>query len=235
MPAGAFFAGVALLQMLWARLVLVRTTHPVLAVGIILNVGVIALWAVSRTAGAPFGPHAGQAEVVQAADLCALMLQIYVVMGAGWVWYRGLHGESLPAFGSAVVLLGAVGVVALASTVGAASGLRHGHHGPEGAQAGAHHHGAEAEHTEDHDHPGQSAPTAPGDPATDHHQAGTEDADDHHAPEPPATSSPRVDRPADKPGPTPGSADGAATHAPASEPVPAADALENHGDHDHVH
>lgn len=238
MPAGAFFAGVAVLQMLWARLVMVRTTHPVLAAGILLNVGVIALWAVSRTAGAPFGPHAGQAEVVQAADLCALMLQIYVVMGAGWVWYRGLRGEPLPAFGSAMVLLGAVGVVALASTVGAASGLRHGHHGPEDAQAGAHHHGAEAEHAEGHDHPVQPAPAAPaGHPAADHHQAGTEDADDHHAPEPPPATPPQVDRPAEVPvpAPSPGSAPGAATQAPVSEPVPAVEPLDDHQDHDHVH
>ena len=130
MPAGLFFAAIALFQLLWARLVLTRTTTPVLALGIMVNLAVIALWSVSRTAGAPLGPHAGQAELIQAADLCALLLQIYVVMGAGWVWHRGLQGEPVPAFGSAMVLLGAIGIVTLASTVGAASGLRHGHHAP---------------------------------------------------------------------------------------------------------
>ena len=80
MPAGLFFAAIALFQLLWARLVLTRTTTPVLALGIMVNLAVIALWSVSRTAGAPLGPHAGQAELIQAADLCALLLQIYVVM-----------------------------------------------------------------------------------------------------------------------------------------------------------
>lgn len=155
MPAGVFFASIAIFQLLWARLVLARTTTPVLAAGILLNLGAIALWAVSRTAGAPFGPHAGEAELVQAADLCALLLQIYVVMGASWVWYRGLQGEPVPVFSSALVLMSAVGVVALASTVGVASGLRHGHQAPASADGG--HHG-----------------TAPEDGHSDHHGAGAE-------------------------------------------------------------
>jgi hypothetical protein len=104
-----------------------------------LNVGAVALWALSRTSGTPFGPHAGEPELVRAADLCALLLQIYVVMAAGWVVYRGHHGEPIPAFGNAIVLLGAIAVVALASTVGVASGLRHGH--PEPAGAATDHHG----------------------------------------------------------------------------------------------
>lgn len=114
-----------------------------LAAGILLNVGAIALWALSRTAGAPIGPHAGQVEVVAGADLCVLLLQIYVVMGAGWVWYRGLRGGTVPAFASAAILLVAVGVVSLASTVGAASGLRHGEHGQGD-------HGVGGGHADDH-------------------------------------------------------------------------------------
>ncbi len=173
-PAGLFFVTLAVLQLFWAQLVLIRTTTTVLAAGIMLNVGAIALWALSRTAGAPFGPHAGQAELVQAADLCALLLQIYVVMGAAWVWYRGLHGEPVSVFVSAVVLLGAVGVVGLASTVGVASGLRHGH-APTGSDAG--HHGPGEQHAERaHDHPPEpasppavqpfGAPRAPAQPPT---------------------------------------------------------------------
>lgn len=150
-PAGLFFVSIALFQLLWARMALRRTTILVLAAGIMLNVGAIALWALSRTAGAPFGPHAGQAEVVKAADLCALLLQIYVVMGAGWAMYRGRRGQPIPAFGNAVVLLGAIAVVALASTLGVASGLRHGDHGTHGAEPD--HHEASVGHSAgDHDH-----------------------------------------------------------------------------------
>ena len=138
MPSGLFFVSIALFQLIWARLVLARTTTPVLAAGIMLNVGAVALWALSRTSGAPFGPHAGEPEFVSAADLCALLLQIYVVMGAGWVLYRGRQGEPIPAFGNAIVLLGAGAVIALASTVGVASGLRHVHHEPAGAVSDHH-------------------------------------------------------------------------------------------------
>ncbi|WP_455013147.1 hypothetical protein [Mycobacterium antarcticum] len=158
-PAGLFFLSIALFQLIWARLVLARMTTSVLAAGIMLNVGAIALWALSRTSGAPFGPHAGEPELVKAADLCAVLLQIYVLMAAGWVVYRGHHGEPIPAFGNAIVLLGATAVVALASTVGVASGLRHGH--PEQAGAATDHHGpnvgpAEAHH--DHSEPATSPP-----------------------------------------------------------------------------
>lgn len=163
--------------------------HPGAGSGIMVNLAVIALWSVSRTAGAPLGPHAGQAELIQAADLCALLLQIYVVMGAGWVWHRGLQGEPVPAFGSAMVLLGAIGIVTLASTVGAASGLRHGHHAPAGAEAGAHHHGAGAEQTDDHHSHPEPSPAAPaGEPASDNHGTSAEHVDDHHNHDPEPTS-----------------------------------------------
>jgi lipoprotein signal peptidase len=148
MPSGLFFVLIALFQLIWAQMVLARTTTPVLTAGIMVNVGAVALWAVSRTAGAPFGPHAGEPELVQAADLCALLLQIYVVMGAGWAWYRGHQGEPIPAFANAIVLLGAGAVIALASTVGVASGLRHGHHAPGGAEP--EHHGPSIEHEDGH-------------------------------------------------------------------------------------
>jgi hypothetical protein len=156
--SGLFFATLASLQLVWARMVLVRTTTPVLAAGILLNVGAVALWALSRTAGAPFGPHAGMPELVAGADLCALLLQIYVVMGASWIWHRGLNGELISGFASAAVLAGAVGVVTLASTVGIASGQQHGHHGP--VEAGAEHHGSGVEHP-DHQHDDGSARAVP--------------------------------------------------------------------------
>ncbi|BBY16954.1 hypothetical protein MLIT_25460 [Mycolicibacterium litorale] len=186
-------------------MVLARTTTPVLALGIMANVGAIALWALSRTAGAPFGPHAGSAELVQAADLCALLLQIYVVMGAAWVWHQGLQGVPVPGFASAVILFGAAGVVALASAVGVASGLRHGHHAPSGAEAGAGHHGTSAGHVDGHH--GHAEPTAP----------------------PPAIEPARTPAISTRP-PVPAQV---LTLVPF--PPPAAEPLHDHGDHDHGH
>ncbi len=124
--SGLFFVCIAVFQLTWAQLVLVRTSSTVLAAGVLVNIGVIALWVLSRTAAAPVGPRTGEPELVHAADLCALLLEIYVVMGAGWVWYRRRRGESIPAFANTIVLLGAGVVMALASTVGVASGLQHG-------------------------------------------------------------------------------------------------------------
>jgi hypothetical protein len=137
-PSGLFFVSIALFQLIWARVVLARTTTAVLAAGILGNVGAAALWAVSRTAGAPFGPHAGEPEFVQAAGLCALLLEVYVVMGAGWVWYRGRQAGPIPAFANAIVLLGVGAVIASAATVGVASGLQHGHHAPAGTETQQH-------------------------------------------------------------------------------------------------
>lgn len=137
-PSGLFFVSIALFQLIWARVVLARTTTAVLAAGIVGNVGAAALWAHSRTAGAPFGPHAGQPELVQAAGLCALLLEVYVVMGAGWVWYRGHQREPISAFANAMVLLGLGAVIASAATVGVTSGLRDDHHGPAGAEPEQH-------------------------------------------------------------------------------------------------
>jgi hypothetical protein len=148
MPSGLFFVSIALLQLIWARAVLARPTTAILAAGIAANVGAAALWALSRTAGAPFGPHAGEPELVQAAGLCALLLEVYVVMGAGWVWYRGHQSEPISAFANAIVLLGAGTVIAAAATVGVASGLQHDHHAPAGAEP--EHHNPSIGHDDGH-------------------------------------------------------------------------------------
>ena len=156
-PSGLFFVSIALFQLVWALVVLVRPTAAVLAAGIVANVGAAALWALSRTAGAPFGPHAGEPEVVEAAGLCALLLECYVVMGAGWVWYRGHRAEPISGFGNAIVLGGASAVIAVAATVGVASGLLNDHHAPAGAE---HDYQVPISGHEDghHDHPEPVAP-----------------------------------------------------------------------------
>ncbi len=137
-PSGLFFASIAMTQLVWALVVRVRPTVAVLAAGIVANAGAAALWALSRTVGAPFGPHAGEPEVVGAAGLCALLLECYVVMGAAWVWYRGQRTEPISGFGNAIVLGGASAVIAAAATVGVASGLINDHHAPVSADHNSH-------------------------------------------------------------------------------------------------
>ena len=138
MHSGLFFVVIALFQLIWAKAVLTRPTTTVLAAGIVGNVGIVALWAVSRTAGPPFGPHAGVPELVQSADLCTLLLEIYIVMAAGWMWYRGRRSELIPGFANAFILIGFSAVISLAATVGAMSGLQHDHHAPAGTESDHH-------------------------------------------------------------------------------------------------
>ncbi len=154
--SGLFFGMVAVFQLVWAAAVLARPTTSKLAVGIVANIGVVALWAMSRTAGVPFGPHAGEPEMVQAAGLCALLLEVYVVMGAGWVWYRGREPEPIPGLANGFLLAAVGAVITVAATLGAASGLQHNHHAPA-AETG--HHGPAVEHGDGH-HRDEPAPMA---------------------------------------------------------------------------
>ncbi|GAA3556048.1 hypothetical protein GCM10023077_36340 [Mycolicibacterium helvum] len=156
-PSGVFFVSIGSLQLMWVFLIWSRPTALVLAIGIAANAGAVALWAHSRTGGAAFGPAAGQPEAVDAAGICVLLLQCYVIMGATWAWVRRSRAEQVSTLGRALVLLGANAVMVAAVTAGLASGL-YGHN--------ADHHGpAEArdDHQVAHDAPvpGHQHPTEP--------------------------------------------------------------------------
>lgn len=153
LPSGVFFASIALLQLLWVVLVWSCPTPVVFAIGIAANAGAVALWIESRTTGAPFGPAAGQPEAVDAAGICVLLLQCYVVMGAAWAWMRRSRAGQVSGPGRALVLVGANVVMAAAVTAGLAStlyGHSPHHHGPaeahdaqqvtRGVPAPEHHH-----------------------------------------------------------------------------------------------
>ena len=131
-PSGIFFASIAAFQLIWALLAWSHPPATLLATGVAANAAVAALWVYSRTAGQPFGPNAGETEAVQAAGICALLLECYIVMGAAWAWFRSERAQTVSGFASALVLLGANTVVAVAVTTGLASGLQghHHHHTP---------------------------------------------------------------------------------------------------------
>jgi hypothetical protein len=164
LPSGVFFAALAMFQLIWAFVAWSRPGTLVLAAGIAANAGAAALWVTSCIAGPPVGPSAGQPEAVGTAGICVLLLQCYVVMGAGWAWSRKHQPEEVSGFGRALVLMGANTVMAGAVTVGLAASLQ-GHH--------QHHHGGAAEaqghatqeahmdgdaHMEGHHHPSEALP-----------------------------------------------------------------------------
>ncbi len=169
--AGVFFVVVAAFQAAWARLAWTRPAGPVLGAGIAVNVAVAALWVASTTVGLSFGPHAGQREAVGGAGICALLLECYIVMGAGWAWFRGTQAEHVSGARTALVLVGANGVIAVMVALGLTSVLH-----------GDHHHGVTPGVTEAHPvvapPPDSSLPVGEAQPVTD---MGLEtDGHDHH-------------------------------------------------------
>ena len=137
--AGLFFAVVAVFQLMWSYLAWSRPRTLLLAAGIAVNAGVAVLWVASSTTGLPFGPHAGGPETVDAAGICSLLLECYVIMGAAWAWMQDYEPEAVSRFRSALVLLGANGVIAGTVCVGVASTFQNpaDHHAPLEAQRGS--------------------------------------------------------------------------------------------------
>jgi hypothetical protein len=85
---GAFFTVTASLQLLWAVLLMFRPDPRTVRAGLVATVGLIALWAVTRTAGIPLGPERGEVEAVGALDVIATTCELVVVMAAAWALTR---------------------------------------------------------------------------------------------------------------------------------------------------
>lgn len=66
---GAFFVGCGVAQLAWASVP--RST----LIGIGGNAALIALWALSRTTGLPFGPGAGTREAIGPVDAATVLLE----------------------------------------------------------------------------------------------------------------------------------------------------------------
>ena len=78
---GAFFLVVAAGQGLYGVVLLRWPRRSLLLLGIVFNLGIVALYLVTRTTGIPFlGPHAGEVEAVGAVDLLATMTELALVM-----------------------------------------------------------------------------------------------------------------------------------------------------------
>jgi hypothetical protein len=95
---GLLFAIIAPLQLAWAELVRRRPDHSrlLLIAGLLMNLGVVAVWVASRTTGLPVGPHAGQPEPVGWKDLLATTDEIYLVLAAGLTLARVVSPALIP-------------------------------------------------------------------------------------------------------------------------------------------
>jgi hypothetical protein len=103
----------------WAQLalavaVLARPVRRVAVAIVVTNAVLIVVWAVSRTAGLPFGAHAGHAESVTFVDgVCVALEGVAVVVGAALVGWRPLR--RLARLRRPVGAAGAAGAVLLAT------------------------------------------------------------------------------------------------------------------------
>ena len=82
---GVFMLVVAWLQVLWAILAIARPSRLLLAAGVILNVGVIAVYVVTRTVGDVIGPGAHAPEQAGFGDLLCTALEAVVAAGCAWL------------------------------------------------------------------------------------------------------------------------------------------------------
>src|SRR5215218_1736287 len=79
---GLFFIGAAIAQLLWAVWIVVAPSRLIFLAGAAGNAAIAALWVVTRTAGLPAGPGAGEREAVEFADTLATSFEVVLVVGA---------------------------------------------------------------------------------------------------------------------------------------------------------
>jgi hypothetical protein len=78
--AAFFFIGLGIFQVAWGALLLGRPSRLLYAAGAAVSLGTIAVWAVSRTSGLPFGPFAGIAERAGRADVISTLFEEALVL-----------------------------------------------------------------------------------------------------------------------------------------------------------
>jgi len=122
---GTFFLLVAALQAGWAFLVWRWANTRLLAAGAVLNIGLIALWLVTRTAGLPFGSGASMPEGWGVPDALTAVLELLSVGLIVAIFVRQRQGgaeTSIPSrratavLATVTVLVMMSGGVAIAST-----------------------------------------------------------------------------------------------------------------------
>ena len=148
---GGGFLLSAWLQLALAVGIVARPGRWMLRAVVLVNLGLIGLWAVSRTSGLPFGAHADHPESISFVDgSCVAFEVLLVALAALWLVRPGAIGFKGGAFAVGVPLAAfAVASAAIASPQ-ARDHSAHSHGGHAGAEAaGAHGHGADGEPADD--------------------------------------------------------------------------------------
>lgn len=106
-PTGAFFAVLAAAQAVWAVSLLRRPSAGVLGWGAAGTLGVVALYAWSRTAGLPVGP--GEVEEVGRLDLATTAFELISCVAVGLAWFASGARPSIPRLSMSRRVLAAAG------------------------------------------------------------------------------------------------------------------------------
>ncbi|HMG25657.1 MAG TPA: hypothetical protein VKH36_02460 [Acidimicrobiia bacterium] len=147
---GMFFAVVAWLQLSWAVAVVLRPSRSLLIAGVLLNAGILGVWAVSRVWGVPIGPEAWTPESIALSDALSSACELGIVALALAVLVRPAMAQRQlrPAVAVPVVGIAGLGVAVISSlafTPALASSHNHGEAGPgqtHDAAASGHDHGS---------------------------------------------------------------------------------------------
>ncbi len=142
------FAAAGWLQILLAIGLMVRPSRVLLQGTMLVSAVVLGAYIVSRTAGLPWGAHAGEAESVQAVDLMTAIFEGVLIAGAALLLWRpgfalGRGGESRLSFES-MATASAIPLIVLFVTSVALSDpelVQHGHDDGNGLVSADGHHG----------------------------------------------------------------------------------------------
>lgn len=124
-PYGIAFALFAWFQVGWAVLYIVRRSRGLAALAIVVNVGALIVWAVSRVVGLPIGPEPRTIEPIGPLDLLAGGLELVLIGILGWnLVARSDRIRPSLSRSSAVVYVGSaiLAIVVLTSTAFAVTG-----------------------------------------------------------------------------------------------------------------
>lgn len=169
---GIGFAIAGWFQLVVALVVAARPTKWALRSIIPVNLVLIGVWALSRTAGLPFGTHAGHAELATFIDLTCIAFESVLVLGATLALVRPGIGASVKGSRLAAFSVVPISVVALATGALASPSARDHSalsHGDATATAGApsaggsptaDHNMSAPDHDMSHANAGSPAPTA---------------------------------------------------------------------------
>jgi len=137
---GAGFLVSAAFQAWWALRCLAGPSRRAIDLGIVVNLGIVAAWAWTRTAGLPMGEFAGRAEPIGFPDGASVAFELLLVallvarrLRVRLVLERRAVGGSLAAV-AVVPVLSLVVLLTSLATVAIAEGLDHG--APSGAPVG---------------------------------------------------------------------------------------------------